>query len=48
LLAEQVTDDGAPAWVLPLAWSHAMFVLAARPQLELTGNSTESLVRVAR
>jgi glucoamylase len=48
LLAEQVTEDGAPAWVLPLAWSHAMFVLAARPELELTRNSTESLVRVAR
>jgi glucoamylase len=48
LLAEQVTDDGAPAWVLPLAWSHAMFVLAARPELELICESTESLVRVAR
>jgi len=35
LLAEQVTDDGAPAWVVPLAWSHAMLVLAARPELEL-------------
>ncbi len=35
LLAEQVTDDGAPAWVLPLAWSHAMLVIAARPELEL-------------
>ncbi len=32
LLPEQVTDDGAPAWVVPLAWSHAMLVLAARPE----------------
>ena len=34
LLPEQVGADGKPAWVLPLAWSHAMFVLAARPELE--------------
>jgi GH15 family glucan-1,4-alpha-glucosidase len=34
LLAEQVTESGRPAWVLPLAWSHAMFVLAVRPELE--------------
>jgi glucoamylase len=33
LLPEQVTDDGEPAWVVPLAWSHAMLVLAARPEL---------------
>jgi GH15 family glucan-1,4-alpha-glucosidase len=33
LLPEQVTDDGRPAWVVPLAWSHAMLVLAARPEL---------------
>ena len=31
LLPEQVTDDGEPAWVVPLAWSHAMLLLAARP-----------------
>jgi glucoamylase len=31
LLAEQVSDDDRPVWVLPLAWSLAMFVLAARP-----------------
>jgi GH15 family glucan-1,4-alpha-glucosidase len=31
LLPEQVTEDGEPAWVVPLAWSHAMLVLAARP-----------------
>jgi glucoamylase len=35
LLPEQVTDDGEPAWVVPLAWSHAMLLLGARP--ELTG-----------
>ena len=29
LLPEQVTDDGEPAWVVPLAWSHAMLLLAA-------------------
>jgi glucoamylase len=49
LLPEQVTDDGAPAWVVPLAWSHAMFVLAARPELELVrapGVAAHSPVRV--
>jgi glucoamylase len=35
LLPEQVTRDGEPAWVVPLGWSHAMFVLAARPELAL-------------
>lgn len=35
LLAEQVSEDGQPVWVLPLAWSHAMLVLAARPELDL-------------
>jgi glucoamylase len=34
LLPEQVTDEGDPAWVVPLAWSHAMLLLAARPELE--------------
>lgn len=34
LLPEQVTDEGEPAWVVPLAWSHAMLLLAARPELE--------------
>jgi glucoamylase len=34
LLPEQVTDEGEPAWVVPLAWSHAMFVLSVRPELE--------------
>jgi glucoamylase len=49
LLAEQVTEDGEPAWVLPLAWSHAMFVLALRPELSLirsTERVTSSPVRV--
>ena len=35
LLPEQVTRDGDPAWVVPLGWSHAMFMLAARPELAL-------------
>jgi GH15 family glucan-1,4-alpha-glucosidase len=35
LLPEQVTRDGEVAWVLPLTWSHAMLVLAARPELDL-------------
>jgi glucoamylase len=35
LLPEQVTQDGDPAWVVPLAWSHAMLLLAARPELSL-------------
>jgi glucoamylase len=34
LLPEQVTEDWKPAWVVPLAWSHAMFVLCARPELD--------------
>ena len=36
LLPEQVTEDGEPAWVVPLAWSHAMLLLAARPELSLS------------
>jgi glucoamylase len=35
LLPEQVTREGEPAWVVPLGWSHAMLVLAARPELAL-------------
>jgi GH15 family glucan-1,4-alpha-glucosidase len=35
LLPEQVTAEGKPAWVLPLAWSHAMFLLAVEPELTL-------------
>ena len=38
LLPEQVTDDGEAAWVVPLAWSHAMLLLAARPELEVVGS----------
>ncbi len=34
LLPEQVTEEGEPAWVVPLAWSHAMLLLAARPELD--------------
>jgi len=33
LLPEQVTREGEPAWVVPLGWSHAMLMLAARPEL---------------
>jgi GH15 family glucan-1,4-alpha-glucosidase len=50
LLAEQVTEHGEPAWVLPLGWSHAMFVLTARPELSFirsTERVTSSPVRVA-
>lgn len=39
LLPEQVTDDGEPAWVVPLAWSHAMLLLAVRPELSLAGRT---------
>jgi GH15 family glucan-1,4-alpha-glucosidase len=35
LLAEQVSTEGCPVWVLPLAWSHAMLVLASRPELDV-------------
>jgi len=35
LLPEQVRPDGSPAWVLPLGWSHAMLLVAARPELKL-------------
>jgi glucoamylase len=35
LLPEQVGPDGRPAWVLPLTWSHALLVLAARPELRV-------------
>ena len=39
LLPEQVTEDGEPAWVVPLAWSHAMLLLAVRPELSLAGRT---------
>jgi GH15 family glucan-1,4-alpha-glucosidase len=35
LLPEQSGPDGAPSWVVPLTWSHAMLVLAARPELKI-------------
>ena len=35
LLPEQVTRNGEPAWVVPLGWSHAMLILATRPELAL-------------
>ena len=35
LLPEQAGPDGRPAWVLPLGWSHAMLLLAVRPELRL-------------
>jgi GH15 family glucan-1,4-alpha-glucosidase len=35
LLSEQVTRSGDPAWVVPLGWSHAMLILATRPELAL-------------
>jgi glucoamylase len=38
LLPEQVTEDGEPAWVVPLAWSHAMLLLATRPELPLVAS----------
>jgi glucoamylase len=41
LLPEQVTDAGEPAWVVPLAWSHAMLLLAARPELEAVSAVTK-------
>lgn len=46
LLPEQVDREGRPAWVLPLAWSHAMLVLAARPELGLDTDSVQSLLEV--
>ena len=35
LLPEQARPDGRPAWVLPLGWTHAMLLLAVRPELRL-------------
>jgi GH15 family glucan-1,4-alpha-glucosidase len=43
LLPEQVTDDGEPAWVVPLAWSHAMLLLAARPELDIVRSQRTGL-----
>jgi glucoamylase len=47
LLPEQVTDDGEPAWVVPLAWSHAMLLLAARPELALPAGAGARAVEAA-
>lgn len=41
LLPEQVTPDGKPAWVVPLGWSHAMLLLAARPELALVRDGVQ-------
>jgi GH15 family glucan-1,4-alpha-glucosidase len=40
LLPEQVSESGDPAWVVPLGWSHAMLVLAARPELAVVRDAT--------
>jgi GH15 family glucan-1,4-alpha-glucosidase len=35
MLAEQVNKDtGEPFWVIPLAWSHAMFLVFVREALD--------------
>jgi GH15 family glucan-1,4-alpha-glucosidase len=41
LLPEQVTRSGEPAWVVPLGWSHALLVLASRPELALVREGIE-------
>lgn len=42
LLPEQVDrQDGKPCWVIPLTWSHAMFVLTLLRYLEKGGNLKE-------
>ena len=41
LLAEQVTRAGEPAWVVPLDWSHAMLILATRPELALVRDGAD-------
>jgi glucoamylase len=40
LLAEQVDAEQRPVWVLPLAWSHALLVLAARPEEAIVRDAT--------
>lgn len=47
LLPEQVTPDGEPAWVLPLTWSHAMLLLAARPELQLVSEGETAAALLA-
>jgi GH15 family glucan-1,4-alpha-glucosidase len=41
LLPEQVTRAGEPGWVVPLGWSHAMLILAARPELALVRDGAD-------
>jgi GH15 family glucan-1,4-alpha-glucosidase len=48
LLPEQVAEDGSPAWVVPLGWSHAMLALAARPELAAIAAPAEGAVLVAQ
>ena len=43
LLPEQVLEDGRPAWVLPLAWSHAMLLLASRPELAIVRDAAPAV-----
>ncbi len=47
LLPEQVNLDGSPGWVLPLAWSHAMLLLAARPELGAICRSADRVATAA-
>ncbi len=47
LLPEQVTATGDPAWVVPLAWSHAMLLLAARPELTLIRTKEAAAAQLA-
>jgi GH15 family glucan-1,4-alpha-glucosidase len=47
LLPEQVTDDGKAAWVVPLAWSHAMLLLAARPELAILRSQQDAVAQLA-
>jgi GH15 family glucan-1,4-alpha-glucosidase len=46
LLPEQCSPSGSPAWVVPLTWSHAMFVLAARPDLQIVSDFTATAGRM--
>jgi len=43
LLSEQVDrETGKPAWVVPLTWSHAMFVLAVHMLAEATADTSSA------
>jgi glucoamylase len=48
LLPEQTTRDGQPAWVVPLTWSHAMFILATRPELSAVRQAAIGIKSAAR